>query len=83
MLLVIYLFYQMQPTNTQNTDSETRLRLLEEKIDKIYISVEKTRKYFLWTTIITVALFVLPLVGLVFVLPQFFNYYNQVGNLGL
>jgi len=73
----------MQPTNTQNTDSETRLRLLEEKIDKIYISVEKTRKYFLWTTIITVALFVLPLVGLVFVLPQFFNYYNQVGNLGL
>ncbi len=50
-----------------------------EKIDKIYKSVEKTRKYFLWTMIITVALFVLPLVGLFFAIPSFMkNYVGQI-----
>jgi len=44
---------------------------LETKIDAIYESVEKTRKYFMWTLIITVALVVLPLIGLMFVLPSF------------
>ena len=49
----------------------------QEKIDKIYISVEKTRKYFLWTTIITIALFVLPLIALAFVIPSFISSYTQ------
>ena len=52
---------------------------LDIKIDKIYKSVEKTRKYFLWTGIITVAVIVLPLIGLMFVLPSFMS--NYVGNL--
>ena len=51
----------------------------EEKINKIYISVEKTRKYFLWTMIITIALFVLPLIGLAFVIPSFLG--NYVGTI--
>ena len=58
---------------------ETRIIALEEKIDKIYNSVEKTRKYFKWTMIITVALFVLPLLGLVFAIPSFMSSY--VGNI--
>jgi len=62
-------------------EQETTKKLLEleEKIDKVYISVEKTRKYFLWTMIITVAVVVLPLVSLMFILPSFMNSY--VGNL--
>jgi type IV secretory pathway component VirB8 len=52
-----------------------RLSALEEKISKIYISVEKTRKYFLWTLIISVALVLLPAIGLLFVIPQFLNTY--------
>ena len=40
-----------------------------EKLDKIYVSTEKTRKYFMWTLIITVVMFVLPLVGLVVMIP--------------
>jgi type IV secretory pathway component VirB8 len=58
-------------------DNETsqRLALLEEKIEKIYISVEKTRKYFLWTLIISVALFVLPVIGLAFAIPAFMTNY--------
>ncbi|PIQ80466.1 MAG: hypothetical protein CO042_04425 [Parcubacteria group bacterium CG_4_9_14_0_2_um_filter_41_8] len=54
----------MEQTETQNIS-------LEAKIDAIYASVEKTRKYFMWTLIITVALVVLPLIGLMFVLPSF------------
>ena len=59
-------------------DSVKRLAELEAKIDAIYISVEKTRKYFMWTLIISVALFVLPLIGLVFAIPAFMN--NYVGS---
>jgi len=46
-------------------DEETK-----QKIDAIYASVEKTRKYFLWTLIISLVLFALPLLGLVIVLPR-------------
>lgn len=56
-------------------DLSTRLNTLEDKIDAIYISVEKTQKYFLWTMIGTVVLFVLPLIGIAFALPAFFNSY--------
>jgi hypothetical protein len=52
-----------------------RLAALEQKIDAIYISVEKTRKYFQWTLIITVVLFVLPLIGLFFAIPLFVTNY--------
>lgn len=48
------------------------LRKLEEqerKIEAIYVSVEKTRKYFLWTLVGTVVVFVLPLVGILFAIP--------------
>jgi hypothetical protein len=59
----------MEPNVTQ------KLAELEEKINKIYISVERMRKYFMWTLIITVALFVLPLIGLVFAIPYFLSNY--------
>ena len=65
-------------------NTEKKLIELEEKINKIYISVEKTRKYFLWTGIITVALFVLPLIGLMFALPSFMTkYVGSLQGLGL
>ena len=60
-------------------DQSKELAELEAKVDAIYISVEKTRKYFLWTMIITVALFVLPLIGLLFAIPAFIN--NYVGGM--
>ena len=64
-------------------DEEMRQRLLEleKKIDAVYISAEKTRKYFLTTTIITVALFVLPLIGLFFAIPTFMSTYSDLTNL--
>jgi hypothetical protein len=59
--------------------TEQKIERLEQKIDKIYISVEKTRKYFFWTGVITLAIIILPLIGLLFVLPAFMN--NYVGSI--
>lgn len=56
---------------------EERLLALEKKIDEMYVSVEKTRQYLLWTLVITVALIVLPAVGLMFAIPSFVSQYND------
>lgn len=59
-------------------ESETqRLDALDAKVDAIYVSVEKTRKYFLVVMWVTVALVVLPTIGLLFAIPQFINTYSQ------
>lgn len=64
-------------------DSEItqRLAALEQKVDAMYASVETLRKYFLWTGVVTVALFVLPLIGLLFAIPSFLNTYKNIGNI--
>jgi len=54
------------------------LKNQEEKIDAIYESVEKTRKYILIVTIATIVAFVLPLVGLLFIIPSFIGTYSEL-----
>lgn len=49
----------------------------DKKLEEIYRSVEKTRKYFLWTLIITVAVLVLPLIGLIFLIPKFLGVFSS------
>lgn len=46
-----------------------------ELLEKIYASTEKTRKMFLWTLIISIIAFILPLIGLAIALPIFINTY--------
>ncbi len=46
-----------------------------ELLEKIYASTEKTRKMFLWTLIITIVTFLLPIIGLIFAIPYFLNNY--------
>ena len=67
----------------EDTEIRTKLELLEKKIDAIYVSAEKTRKYFLGTMIVTVIAFVLPLIGLLFAIPTFMSTYSALGNIGL
>lgn len=50
-----------------------KLESQDEKLEQIYQSVEKTRRYFLWTMIATVVTFVLPLIGLIFAVPFFLS----------
>ncbi len=57
----------------QLSQIETKLKELETKMDAIYRSSERMRKYFLWTGIITVAVIVLPLLLLPLVIPAFLN----------
>lgn len=64
-------------------EDEIKIKLKEqgEKIDAIYKSVEKTRKIFqmaMWITILTI---VIPLIGLVFVIPKFISTYSSYSTL--
>jgi len=61
---------------------EEILKKIEEqsrKIEEMYRSVEKLRKYFLWTLIITVVTILIPLVGLLLIIPRFINLYSGAG----
>lgn len=51
------------------TDVVAKLAEMDQKIDRMFKSVEKLRRYFLWTLIITLITVVLPLVALLFVAP--------------
>lgn len=64
---------------------EQILKKIEEqdkKLDEIYRSIEKMRKYFLIVLIVSIVMIVFPLIGLVFAIPQFLNIYSGAG-LGL
>ncbi len=66
-------------------DPETKIILegQDAKLNAIYVSVEKTRKYFKWTMIISIVVIVLPLIGLLFAIPAFLSTYSGLTNLGL
>lgn len=66
-----------EQNNTNTSSVEYRLQGLEQKVDMVYASVEKTRKYFMWTLIITLVAFVVPLIGLVFAIPSFLGSYTS------
>ncbi len=58
-----------------DTELKARLDAQDQKLDAIYKTTEKTRKYFqiiFWITIITV---VLPLLSLIIGIPMFINAY--------
>jgi type IV secretory pathway component VirB8 len=56
-----------------------RLDEIAAKADAAYRAAESARKYLFWTGVVTVAVIVLPLIGLALVLPSFMN--NYVGQL--
>ena len=57
-----------------------KIEIQEQKLDQIYRSVEMMRKYFLWTFILTIVLFILPLIGLLFVIPKVLSIYTRALN---
>ena len=57
-----------------------KLEEISVKADRAYEASESVRKYLFWTGVITVALFVLPLIGLAFVIPQFISSYGSALN---
>jgi hypothetical protein len=67
-----------------NEEIKNKLVAQELKLEAIYKSVEKTRKYFLVTIWVTIIAVVLPLLGLVFAIPYFISTYTStLSSLGL
>ena len=54
------------------------IRELRQKVDEVGKSAEATRKYLMWTLIVSVLVFVVPLMGLMAVIPQFLSSYGAV-----
>lgn len=65
----------------EQSQIEERLDRISAKLDATYVSAEKTRKYFLYTIIITVVTFVVPLLLLLAALPMFINSYGSLMNI--
>lgn len=57
-----------------------KLNEIGAKADKAYQASEKVRTYLFWTGVITVALIVLPLIGLAFAIPSFISSYTTTLN---
>jgi len=60
-------------------EAKKRFDAQDELLKKIYKSAEKTRKYFMWTLIISLVMFILPLIGLMFVIPKFATMFAESG----
>ncbi len=58
---------------------QIKIEELEEKVNKLQGTVDKIKKIFIWTVIVSIALFILPLIGLLIVIPQFLSIYTNVG----
>jgi len=57
-------------------DVQEKLNDMDAKLNAIYASVEKTRKYFLTILWVTIAMVVVPVIGLMFAIPAFINTYT-------
>ena len=65
----------------EDSEIRQRLDLLQQKIDAVYVSAEKTRKYLLTIIFVSVIAFALPLIGLFFAIPSFLSSYGDISGL--
>ncbi|MDO8555036.1 MAG: hypothetical protein Q7R75_00500 [bacterium] len=56
---------------------EQQVEILTKKIDELQLSINKIKKIFFWILILSVVSFVLPLIGLLFAIPQFLSSYGS------
>lgn len=60
-------------------DPELAARLddIAAKADAAYQAAERVRTYLFWTGVVTIALVVLPVIGLAFAIPAFLSSYSS------
>ncbi|QQS15780.1 MAG: hypothetical protein IPK84_00220 [Candidatus Moraniibacteriota bacterium] len=58
-----------------------KIQNIEQKVDRMFASVEKLRRYFLWTLIITLVTVVLPIIALMFAIPWAFGILSNAYNI--
>ena len=61
-------------------DINKKIETLQAKVDAVYVSVEKTRRYFQWTLIATVVTVLLPLLGIIILIPHYLRMIGQLGS---
>ncbi len=67
-----------------DSELQKKIESLEMKVDLVYKSVEKTRRYFLIVAWVSILAIILPLIGLVFALPAFMtSYTSALGGIGI
>ena len=71
----------MNNIDMEDSEIRQRLDLLQQKIDAVYVSAEKTRKYLLTIIFVSVIAFALPLIGLFFAIPSFLSSYGDISGL--
>lgn len=62
---------------------QEQLEVQQQALVKIYASVEKTRKYMLWTGITSIVFLVIPLIVVVLMLPKIIHTFSGVSDLFL
>ena len=60
-------------------DISQKLEEQSKKLDAIERMVKKINSYLFWTFVGSILLFVLPLIGLLFVIPRFLDIYSGAG----
>ena len=60
-------------------DLMQKLEEQSRKLDAIERSVKKIRSYLFWTFMASIIVFVLPLIGLLVVIPRFLEIYSSAG----
>ncbi|PLX25518.1 hypothetical protein C0580_02240 [Candidatus Parcubacteria bacterium] len=51
-------------------DLQQKINTLEEKLDSVQKTLDQFKNYFKWTMILSIIFFVLPLIGLMIMLPM-------------
>lgn len=66
--------------DTEIRELKQKIEEMDKKIDAILAESKATKKHSRAVLYITIALIVLPLIGLVFAIPSFLSTYNSVLN---
>ncbi len=71
-----------EPTQERMTIQE-QLDLQQQALTQIYASVEKTRKYILWTGIMNAVVFIIPLIIAIIMISRIIGTFtSSIGDLG-
>jgi hypothetical protein len=65
----------------EDQELRDRLTALEQKVDAAQRAAEQSRQYLVWLVIGSLAVFVLPLIGLLFAVPAFLSTFDALSQL--
>jgi hypothetical protein len=61
---------------------DKRLTVMEQQMSEVHALAKRLYRIIFWTVVLSVLLFVVPLIGLLFEIPNLVNTYTTIGNIG-